>query len=242
MTGTLIDLHMHTVKGAYDSGLQPEDLAAEAKRIGLTAVAITEHDRLWDRHSLADFRDGHQELLVENGIEVSTDLGHIIAVGLPAVVSGIHRLARLREVADEVGAYLIAAHPFRHWTDPIYFSRQGKPQVDLSPEHLATLPVFEYVDAVEALNGATPTRENLLALQVGERLGKPCTGGSDCHSKQGIGYYCTAFERHMETAAMLVVELHAGRFVAAHGLPAGNLQPFSEASLPQDPLAPAIYT
>jgi predicted metal-dependent phosphoesterase TrpH len=240
MPGTIIDLHMHTVRGAYDSGLQPEDLVAEARRIGLSGVAITEHDRLWERHSLAAFREEHPDLLVENGIEVSTDLGHVIAVGLPSVVSGIHRIARLREVADEVGGYLIAAHPFRHWTDSIYFSRQGKPQVDLSPAHLATLPVFEYVDAIEVLNGATPPAENLLAAQVAELLGKAGAGGSDCHSKQGIGYYCTVFEKAIESSAMLVAELRAGRFAPGHGLPAGQLHLLTEAPLMLEPITPTV--
>jgi predicted metal-dependent phosphoesterase TrpH len=240
MPGTIIDLHMHTVRGAYDSGLQPEDLIAESRRIGLTGVAITEHDRLWERHSLVAFREEHPDLLVENGMEVSTELGHVIAVGLPSVVSGIHRIARLREVADEVGGYLIAAHPFRHWTDAIYFSRQGKPQVDLSPEHLATLPVFEYVDAIEVLNGATPPAENLLASQVAELLGKPGAGGSDCHSKQGIGYYCTVFEKAVDSSATLLAELRAGRFAPAHGLPSGNLQLLSDTANALEPITPTI--
>ena len=46
MTGTRIDMHMHTVLGAYDSALQPARLAAGARDACLTAVAITEHDRM----------------------------------------------------------------------------------------------------------------------------------------------------------------------------------------------------
>ena len=56
MTGSIIDMHMHTVLGAYDSSLKPDDLATEAVRVGLTGVNISEHDRLWDRYTLDRFR------------------------------------------------------------------------------------------------------------------------------------------------------------------------------------------
>ena len=80
--GTIIDMHIHTTRGASDSGLDPDDLAREAKKRGLTAVHITEHDRLWDRHTLGEFREKHSSLLVANGMEVSTDMGHILRLGL----------------------------------------------------------------------------------------------------------------------------------------------------------------
>ena len=44
--GTIIDMHIHTTRGASDSGLSPDDLASEARRRGLTGVHISEHDRL----------------------------------------------------------------------------------------------------------------------------------------------------------------------------------------------------
>jgi hypothetical protein len=232
MAGTIIDMHMHTVLGAYDSSLQPDDLAGEAKRVGLTGVNITEHDRLWDTHTLARYREAQAPLFVSNGIEVSTDMGHIIAIGLSAYVPGIRRLAELRRVIDDLGGYLIVAHPFRHFFDPVHFMRQGKKPLEMVPELLAELPVFQFVDALEALNGANTVRENVMALRVARVLGKPASGGSDCHSTQGIGYYCTIFEDAIETPAELLAALHAGRFQPGHGLAAGRLTPFSEASLP----------
>jgi hypothetical protein len=92
------------------------------------------------------------------------------------------------------------------------------------PEVLAKQPVFEYVDAVEVLNGACSLQENLMALAVANLLGKPGTGGSDCHSEQGIGIACTVFERAAETSEALLAELHAGRFFAACDLRSGELR------------------
>lgn len=229
--GTIIDMHLHTSRGASDSTLSPEDLAKEARRLGLTGIHLTEHDRLWDRHALDQFRRDHADLLVASGMEVSTDMGHILALGLSEYVGGIRHAETLRQVADEQGAFLIAAHPFRYYFDPVHFRRQGKEPLNLTPEQAARLPVFRIVDAIEVLNGGNTVRENLFALKVAEVLGKPGTGGSDAHSTQGIGLYCVVFERDLKSQEELLAELHAGRFHPAHGLLDGELQQFTRTSL-----------
>ena len=68
--GTIIDMHIHTTRGASDSGLNPDDLTFEARRRGLTGIHISEHDRLWDRHTLERYREENSDLLVANGMEV----------------------------------------------------------------------------------------------------------------------------------------------------------------------------
>jgi predicted metal-dependent phosphoesterase TrpH len=234
MSGSIIDMHMHTVLGAYDSSLKPDDLATEASRVGLTGVNISEHDRLWDRYTLDRFRQEKSPLFVNNAMEVTTDMGHIICVGLTEYVPGIRFLKKLREIVDEKGGYLIVAHPFRHFFDPVYFMRQGKKPYEMVPEVLAKLEVFEYVDAIEGLNGFNSARENIMALRVAKHLGKPVTGGSDCHSTQGIGYYCTLFDADVETPEHMLTELRHGRFHAGHDLAAGNLTRFTETSLAED--------
>lgn len=232
MPGTILDMHVHTTAGASDSGLSPEDLAEEATTRGLTGLNITEHDRLWDAHRLTEYRERHSGLFINNGMEVSTDLGHMIVVGLTGYVAGIRRAEELRRVLDELGGYMVVAHPFRHWFDPVYFRKQGKEPFTMTPEQAAErMPVFQLVDAIEALNGANTPRENLFALRVAKILGKPVTGGSDAHSRAGIGFYCTVFENDLRTPDDMLRELHAGRFHAHHGLLQGKLTYFTETSL-----------
>jgi predicted metal-dependent phosphoesterase TrpH len=231
MPGTIIDMHLHTTRGASDSNLRPEDLAREALRRGLTGVNITEHDRVWDRFVFDDYRRQHgQRLFIANGMEVSTDLGHILVVGLDAYVPGIHRAAELRRVVKQAGGYLIAAHPFRHYFDPARFFREGQAPLSLTPEQAARLPGFELVDAVEALNGGNNARENLFAFKVAKVLGKPVTGGSDAHSTQGIGVFCTVFDRELGSEEQMLAELRAGRFHAHLGLLDGEIRPLTESS------------
>lgn len=232
MPGTIIDMHLHTTKGASDSMLDPEDLMTEARRVGLTGVNITEHDRMWEPWDLNPFRKQHPDLWVSNGMEVSTDMGHIIAVGLKGYASGIRHLRKLREIADEQGAFISVAHPFRHFFDPVHFKREGKEPFNLTPEQAAKLPVFELVHGIEVLNGCNTPRENYFALQVAKILAKPGTAGSDAHSTQGIGYFACVFEETIETVDQFTDQLHKGRFYPGRGLPSGNLNNFWETAEP----------
>jgi predicted metal-dependent phosphoesterase TrpH len=227
VSATIVDMHLHTTLGASDSELEPDDLARIASEIGLTGVSVTEHDRVWDRHQVQGFRERYNSLFLYAAMEVSTELGHILTYGLPSYVPGIRRAAQLREEVDRAGGYMVAAHPFRHWFDPVTFRRVGKEPPEMVPEMLAELPIFRLVDAVEALNGANTERENRIALQVANYLGKPATAGSDAHSRSGIGIYATLFERDIVSGDQFLAELRAGRFLPAHGLPDGRLRPFT---------------
>lgn len=227
----VVDMHIHTTRGASDSALRPEELASEALRLGLAGVHVCEHDRLWDPYELERFQKQHR-LFVANGMEVSTDLGHILTLGLDHYVAGIRRAEELRRVVQELGGYMIAAHPFRHMFDPAHFRRMGGEPFDLTPEQAARLPVFQLVDAIEALNGCNTLQENLFALRVAQALGRPVTGGSDAHSNQGIGIYVTVFQREIQSQKQMLEELHAGRFHAAYGFRQDCLTRFSEESAP----------
>ncbi len=223
MTGTIVDMHVHTVRGAADSSLQPEQLIEVAREIGLTGVNITEHDRMWEPQVLKEFRE-QSGLFVNRGMEVSTDMGHMVAVGLAAYVPGIRKAKELRAVLDDLGGFMIVAHPFRHFFDPIHFRREGRPPFEMTPAEAAErMPVFGLVDDIEVANGGTQLKENQFALKVARVLGKRGVGASDCHSTQGIGYYVTVFEEGLRDVAHMLELLHAGRYYAAQGLPEGKL-------------------
>ena len=226
MSGSIIDMHIHTTRGASDSSLRPVELARAARRLGLSAVVVTEHDRVWDPLEVARFRQ-EQSLLLISGMEVSTELGHVLVIGLDKYVPGIRYAEELRRIVSDVGGYMIAAHPFRHYFYRIEWERQGLEPVNLTAEQAAQLPLFALVDAVEVLNGGNNAQENAFALEVAQILGKAGVGGSDAHSHQGIGIHTTVFERAVESEEEFLRELKAGRFYAANGLLQGNLQPFT---------------
>ena len=233
MPGTIVDMHIHTTNGASDSQLRPDEMAEIAQSIGLTGVNVSEHDRVWDRFTIDAFRAANPSLFVSAGMEVSTDMGHIVVVGFKEYVAGIRNATELRRVCTELGAFMIVAHPFRHFFDPVTFTRHGKQPPEMTVENMKKLPVFELVDAIEVLNGANTMRENYFALQVAHALGLPGTGGSDAHSRSGVGYYCTAFERQLESVEEMLAEMHSGRFQPLMGLPEGNPRPFTLDDVPE---------
>ncbi len=228
MTGTIVDMHMHTVRGAADSSLTIEGLVEEARRIGLTGVNISEHDRVWERPQMEEFRQS-SGLFVSQGMEVSTDMGHMIVLGLDHYVTGIRRAQELRRVLDKVGGFMIVAHPFRYFFDPVHFQRNGQPAFDMTPAEAAEqMPVFQLVDEVEVANGGSTQRENEFALAVAQVLGMRGTGGSDCHSIQGIGCFSTVFEEKLRSQAHMLELLRARRFYAAEGLNKGAMASFAK--------------
>ena len=148
----LIDLHSHTVIGGSDSSISPSDLALEAKRQGLDGICFTEHGGGWDWQQFQEFA-AKQDILVFHGLEVSTELGHIGTFGLHDYVGGIHKAEKLREVMDDVGGYMVAAHPFRLYYDKrgsLLWPNGAKP---VSLEEASQHRIFELCDAVEVLNG-----------------------------------------------------------------------------------------
>ncbi len=232
MPGTIVDMHVHTVRGAADSSLTPEQLIEEARRIGLTGVNISEHDRVWETPQIEEFRR-ESGLFVSRGMEVSTDLGHMIVIGLDRYVPGIRRAVELRRVLDDVGGFMIVAHPFRHFFDPVHFRRDGRPPFDMTPEEAAErMPVFRLVDEIEVANGGCTPRENRFALEVARILGKRGIGASDCHSTNGVGYYVTVFEEELRDQDHMLALLRERRFYAAQGLNIGELRPVDEGVAP----------
>jgi hypothetical protein len=228
MPGTIVDMHVHTVRGAADSSLTPDQLIEEARRIGLTGVNISEHDRVWEPHLLEEFRE-RSGLFVSRGMEVSTDLGHMIVIGLDRYVPGIRRAGELQKVLDEIGGFMTVAHPFRHFFDPVHFRRDGRQPFEMTPEEAAErMPVFKLVDEIEIANGGSTPRENQFALKVAKALGKRGIGASDCHSTNGVGYFVTVFEEELRDQEHMLEQLRARRFHAAQGLPAGDLRPYVE--------------
>ena len=211
---SVLDMHVHSAVASSDSTLNPHKLPDLGRAAGLTGANICEHDKMWDRHQRAEYRAQHTDFLVNFGMEISTDLGHMLVIGLPAYVSGIRRAEQLREELDAVGGFLIVAHPFRHVFDDVTAMRKGSVRFELTPAEAARLPVFQLADAIEIANGCNTPRENYFAFEVARELGLPTTGGSDVHSESGIGYYATGFERELQSEAELLEELHAGRFEA----------------------------
>jgi hypothetical protein len=213
----LIDLHIHTNVGSYDSNLDPVTLIQKAKAMGLDGVCVTEHDRGWDFHLAQEFACEYNFVFLR-GMEVSTDMGHILVYGLNEYVPGILYAEKLRRIIDDVGGVMIAAHPFRKTLHPSHTMPIGTPPPTITVEEASKFPVLQLVDAIEVLNGGTGDRENALAVAVSQWLNLQGTGGSDAHSEMGLGCYSTEFANKITSEADLIRELKSGKYRAVNRL------------------------
>ena len=229
----LFDLHVHTVRGSSDSNLTPRELIDSARAIGLDGVCLTEHSGGWEAQELdREFADAGLQVI--RGLEVDTDMGHVLVLGLHRYLAGINKISALRKAVDRVGGVIISAHPFRNlFNRPPYnvnlLFGDSHPY-PTSAADAARHPLFQVVDAIEVANGSNTERENLFALDVATRVGLVGTGGSDAHSTHGLGSCVTDVEGDISSEADLIEALKAGACRPAEGLHVGDLRPFVAAS------------
>jgi predicted metal-dependent phosphoesterase TrpH len=214
-----VDLHLHTNRGSSDSNLSPKDLVERAGAIGIGAVCITEHDSMWDVREMTDLA-ADSGVIFLRGMEVTTDMGHIGAFGLERYIGGIYKLAELRRVVDAEGGILVANHPFRYKLDPrfSFINPDSEPIDPTFPDRAAKLKIFEFVDAIEVLNGACSEEENIFALKVARHLGIAEVAGSDSHSAGSIGCVATLVDAPVKTERALIDAIRARRCRAGRGL------------------------
>jgi predicted metal-dependent phosphoesterase TrpH len=200
----LIDLHVHTALGG-DAMAAPEDLIDRALALGLDGICVVEHDSYEASETAALFGEG-SGLVVLRGVEVTTDVGHVLVYGVTddgwreVADGGVVGAQALVDYVREAGGVAVAAHPFRN--DPTSME-----------DRLASLVGLL---AVEGLNGKAHKSENAAACEFANRFGLPITGGSDAHMPGHVGRCVTGFERRIETEAELAAELKAGRFAGRY--------------------------
>lgn len=226
----VVDMHVHTSIASADSNLSPPRLLDAAREVGLDGLVIAEHDALWPRERLQQFRQ-ESGLFVCSAREWDTEFGHIIVLGLDREGQGMIQAKELRRAAVAEGGFMIIAHPFRFFPGPSnhLFGRQVRPS-SLTPEQLAEHPAFELVDAVEVLNYACTGKENQLAQEVARALGKPGVAGSDAHTYTEVGRCVTIFQRAVGSEQELIEELRAGRYQLARRKPNGEYVPLAFAT------------
>jgi predicted metal-dependent phosphoesterase TrpH len=204
----LIDLHTHTARLSYDSQLSPDELVEAAKAAGLDGLCLTEHDFVWEAEEVRRLSRRHR-FLVLPGLEVNTAHGHVLAYGLPRYVFGMDRLEVLARLAQEAGAALVAAHPYRRQV-PWEPGRDGAWQEALG-RALAN-PCYPQVCAIEGLNGRGKEHENRFSQELAQRLGLPLVAGSDAHSLADVGTCATEFLVPVRDLGDLIAALRRGLF------------------------------
>ena len=116
-------LHVHSRRS--DGTGTPDGIAAAASRAGLKFVILTDHGDAAREPEPPVYRSG---VLLIDAVEVSTDGGHVVALGLPKAPYPLGGEARdVLEDIRRLGGFAIAAHPgsakpdlrWLEWTSPV---------------------------------------------------------------------------------------------------------------------------
>jgi len=159
-----IDLHVHTRRSGH-SLLKVEKVASIAKRRGLDAVAITDHDEIDSALELSKL------FPTVVGEEISCDEGDIIGLFLT------ERIGRgpVLEVMDRIraqGGLVMVPHPFD----------------SLRKEALMNEELCAKGDLIEIFNSrVTKARDNARAAEFAKARGMLPVVGSDAHTAAEIG-------------------------------------------------------
>lgn len=167
-----IDLHVHST--ASDGVLSPREVLEEAKRKGLDGIAITDHDTM-EGYREAKNIAGKQDFILIGGIEVSTDRGHVLVLGIEREPHSM-KFEEIVEFAQDNDGLTVGAHPF------------GRLKASIDSKFLRKL------DAVEVLNGRTYRVGNEDAKNFAMEEGIPQVAGSDAHLREELGKVWTEVE------------------------------------------------
>jgi hypothetical protein len=155
------DFHIH-VRYSRDSLLKPRNLVKVASQKGIEVLAVTDHNTLRGGfETIKEAKKIHSEIIVIPGIEISTNLGHIIGIFIQENISARNYVDAVDQIKRQ-GGLVIIPHPC-------------KKSQKFSENEIAKADLFE------ALNGRATSKENELALSLGRRLGKTLVAGSDAH-------------------------------------------------------------
>ncbi len=180
-----VDFHVHSFF-SMDGVSSPEDIIAAARRAGLDAIAITDHNTceavnyMMKRGMMRADGLPVEGFLVIPGVEVTTSDGHLLCLGCELSPSLKGRSAvDVCRLAHEAGGMCVAPHPYDLFRAGIH------------ENVLDALPL----DGLEVFNAAiTLKRHNRKAFDYAQRRGLPMTAGSDAHHADAVGVASTIVE------------------------------------------------
>jgi predicted metal-dependent phosphoesterase TrpH/glycosyltransferase involved in cell wall biosynthesis len=166
-----VDLHMHT-DHSPDCATPVDTLLDTAKRVGLGAIAITDHNEVSGALEARERADGIKVIVAE---EVKTaDQGEVIGLFIEEKIPRGMTLAETIAEIRRQGGLVYVPHPFdRMHAVPDY-------------EHL--LGVVEDIDAIEVFNPRVAfSAFNEEAARFAAKYRIVAGAGSDSHVAQGLG-------------------------------------------------------
>jgi predicted metal-dependent phosphoesterase TrpH len=162
------DLHIHSI---YSDGvLHPEKIVRIARDVGLSGIAITDHNTI--KGGLEAKKSETADFKIIVGSEIKTNRGDLTGIFLTQEIRSRDFRAVIREIHEQGGVAIIP-HPF---------DRNRRSAFKPSEEETML------VDALEVFNSRCMTQsDNDRALYLARKLHMGQTAGSDAHLGREIG-------------------------------------------------------
>lgn len=176
-----LDPHIHSIY-SEDARSKPKDIIKQALRLGLDAIAISDHNSVKGSKIAIELSKKIDNLLIVPSIEISSSKGHILGFGVKTLIpQGLSPEETIERIHDE-GGIAIVPHPFSLYRNGLFFKDR---------KNINNLVNFEEpnsIEGVEVLNaryifGYSNNRANKLANK--HDLAK--IGSSDSHFIDSIG-------------------------------------------------------
>lgn len=199
---SFVDLHTHSA-ASFDSLSDPKKMMAKAVSLGLTHLAITDHERIDGAQRAAEAAPPGLQLIVGEEIRTADGdmLGLFLTDAVPPGLSAAETAAAIRGQGGVVGL----PHPFDGFRSS-GGSKAGEAEQKL--EELATI-----VDYVEAHNARAYRDANPLAGAFAHRHGLPGVASSDAHSVTELGVASTVLPGPFSTAQELLALLPGAEII-----------------------------
>ncbi|RJO64020.1 MAG: PHP domain-containing protein [Candidatus Omnitrophota bacterium] len=165
-----VDFHIHS-RYSFDALSSIDGLLCKAKKCGLDAIAITDHNTI--RGSVeAARRNTDPGFLVICASEVATEFGDMIGLFLNKEITSRKCADVIEEIKGQGGVVLI-------------------PHPDL---RRLPLSILKSADLIELYSARSPAKEELRIAQIAEECSLIPVGGSDAHFVSDVGSCLNTYE------------------------------------------------
>lgn len=168
-----VELHSHThysrgTKIFYDGIEPPEVMVRKAKKLGLGALAVTDHNTTLGLKEARVAGKKHGVLIIP-GEEVGSRHGHVLALGVQETIRPGLSVFETVDLIHAQGGIVIAVHPF-----------------DI--KHDGLREYAKTCDAIEVFNGINIDRiSNIRSRNFADKHNMIAVAGSDAHTAAMLG-------------------------------------------------------
>lgn len=199
-----LDLHIHSCY-SKDCTSPVASILKRAIKAGLDGIAICDHDTVegsLEARRLVEEMD--LDLVLVPGIEVTTNRGHLLVLGVDKAFPVNSDPGEIIEMAREHKCLIVAPHPYKGY-----------------PKSLGDVSDLD-VDAIEVLNSRFILGKfNARAVKMAENLGLPMLGNSDAHFVEMVGRAYTEIDAEPSVEAVFKAIMDKKTVVCGNRTPLG---------------------